>query len=115
LEVNGYKVSLTGINSVKASTTSGYDVIVVRGPIYAVNASRSVKSYLNALKSSKGTKIAVFASGQDPEIAKNKSLLMKEAAPLPEGSQLKMISVTKFISGESINRTSAVFVDTLLK
>jgi flavodoxin len=115
LQAKGYKVDLAGINSAEASTTSGYDVIIVGGPIYAGNASSSVKSYLNALKPSEDTKIGVFATGQDPDTAKDKSLLLKEAAPLPEGSQLKIIAVTKFISGDNVNKTAATFVDALLK
>jgi len=83
-------VNLAGINSAKYLNNSGYDIIVVGGPIYARNASKSVKTYLNTLEPSEGTKIAVFATVQDPDTAKNKSLLMKKAAPLPKGSQLKI-------------------------
>ena len=33
LQSNGYKVNLAGIRSTEAATTSGYDVIVISGPI----------------------------------------------------------------------------------
>lgn len=115
LQAKGYKVDLAGIRSTEATTTSGYDVIIVGGPIYAGNASSSVKSYLNTLKSSESAKIAVFATGQDKDIMNNMEMLKKEVVPLSEGSQLKIIAVTKFVSGEDTNKTASGFVDAILK
>lgn len=115
LQAKGYKVDLAGIRSTEAATTSGYDIIVVGGPVYAGNASSSVKSYLNTLNPSESAKIAVFATGQDKDIMNNMEMLKNEVAPLPEGSQLKIIAVTKFISGEDIDKTVSGFVDAILK
>jgi len=50
LQAKGYRVELAGISSSKADNTSDYSVIVVGGPIYAGNASSSVKEYLKNLK-----------------------------------------------------------------
>lgn len=115
LQAKGYKVDLAGIKSTAATNTSRYSIIVIGGPIYAGNASSAVKSYLNSLKPSENTKIAVFASGQDKDILNNQEILKKEVVPLPEGSQLKIIAVTKFISGNETNETAARFVNDLLK
>ncbi|MGB9937311.1 MAG: flavodoxin family protein [Methanobacterium sp.] len=114
LQSKGYKVDLAGISSLKAKNTSGYDVIIVGGPIYAGNASASVKSYLSALKPDEGAKIAVFATGQDADILNNNEALLKEVAPLPQNSTLKIVTVTKVIDTNSANQNATDFVNALL-
>jgi flavodoxin len=113
LQAKGYAVDLAGISSTVAKNTSGYDVIVVGGPIYAGNASASVKSYLIGLKPDNNTKIGVFATGSDADILKNQTLLIKEVAP--EGSNLKIVAVTKVINVNEANQKAVEFVNTLLK
>jgi len=115
LQAKGYRVDLAGISSSKAKNTSGYDIIIVGGPIYAGNASASVKSYLNTLKVDNNTKIGVFATGQDPDIINNKDALLKEVAPLPENSTLKITAVTKVIDTNEANQKATEFVNALLK
>ncbi len=110
LQNKGYHVDLLGINNAKAKNTSKYDLIVAGGPIYAGKASNSVQSYLNNIKPSNGTKIAVFATGQDKDIMKNSKLLKSEVAPLNNNTSLKIDAVGKFISGENNNQSILVFV-----
>lgn len=88
-------MELAGIKSSKAADTSGYDVIVVGGPIYAGKASISVQDYLKTLNPAAGTKIGVFATSQDPDTAHDNALLLKEAAPLPGNSTLQIKAVVK--------------------
>ena len=111
LQNKGYKVDLVGINNPKAKNTSNYDLIVVGGPIYAGKASSSVQSYLNNLKPTNGTKIAVFATGSDKDVMKNSKLLKSEVAPLNNNTSLKIDAVGKFISGENNNQSIVVFVE----
>ncbi|HML04515.1 MAG TPA: flavodoxin domain-containing protein [Methanobacterium sp.] len=115
LQLKGYSVDLAGINSAIAKNTSGYNIIVVGGPIYAGNASASVQSYLKALKPDNNAKIGVFATGQDADILKNQTLLLKEVAPLPNGSNLKIVSVTKVINLNETNQKATDFVNALIK
>lgn len=115
LQTKGYTVDLAGINSETVKNTSEYGIIVVGGPIYAGNASKSVQSYLITLKPPENAKVAVFATGQDADILNNPEMLKKEVAPLPEGSSLKINAVTKFINGEDINKKCADFVNSILK
>lgn len=115
LQVKGYAVDLAGINSVTAKNTSNYNIIVIGGPIYAGNASRSVQSYLDTIKPSKTTKIAVFAVGQDRDVLNNSEMLKKQVAPLPDNSTLKIIAVTKFIQGDDIYKDTMAFVNNLLE
>lgn len=113
LKEKGYTVDLVGISNENAKNTSQYNIIVVGGPIYAGNAIKSVQSYLSNLKPPENAKVAVFATGQDADILNNKDLLLKEVAPLPQNSTLKITSVTKFIN--ETNEKSASFVNSILK
>jgi flavodoxin len=113
LQAKGYAVDLAGINSAAAKNTSGYNIIVVGGPIYAGNASASVQSYLKNLKPDSNTKIGVFATGQDPDVANNQTLLIKEVASLPDGSNLKIISITKVVNLNETNQKATEFVSAL--
>lgn len=115
LQEKGYTVNFVGISNAEAKNTSGYNIIVVGGPIYAGNASASVKSYLKDLKPDSNSKIVVFATGQDADIIKNQTLLIKEVAPLPENSTLKITTVTKVINVNEANQKASDFVNALLK
>ncbi|MGZ7210560.1 MAG: flavodoxin family protein [Methanobacterium sp.] len=115
LQAKGYAVDLAGISSTTAKNTSGYNVIVVGGPVYAGNASTSIKSYLNTLKVDNDAKIGVFATGSDADVLKNRDLLFKEVAPLPQNDTLKIVTVTKVINANETNQKAAEFVNALLK
>ncbi len=114
LQAKGYTVDLAGIRSSKAANISGYNVIVVGGPIYAGNASTSVQAYLKTLNPAQGTKVGVFATGQNPDTANDTVLLMKEAAPIPDNSTLQINAVVK-VYGTDDNQKLANFVNTLLQ
>lgn len=115
LQGKGYTVNLVGINSAEAKNTSDYNIIIVGGPIYAAKASKSVESYLSTLKTDNDAKIAAFATGQDADVLNNNDLLIKEVAPLPTGSTLKITAVTKIVDMNSVNQQCAIFVDSILK
>jgi menaquinone-dependent protoporphyrinogen IX oxidase len=120
LQAKGYTVDLAGISSSKAANTSGYNIIVVGGPIYGGNASISVQAYLKTLNPAPGARVGVFATGQDPDTANDIVLLRKEAAPLPGNSTLQINAVVKVVTGTDNNGTDnnqklANFVNTLLQ
>ncbi|PKL66273.1 MAG: hypothetical protein CVV28_11790 [Methanobacteriales archaeon HGW-Methanobacteriales-1] len=114
LQNKGYNVDLVGINNAKAKNTSIYELIIVGGPIYAGKASSSVQAYLNNLKPSKGTKIAVFATGSDKDVMKNSKLLRSEVAPLNNSNSFKIDAVGKFVSGENNNHGIVAFVGSFI-
>ncbi len=115
LKSKGYRVELAGISSSKADNTSDYSVVVVGGPIYDGNASSSVKEYLENLKISQNTSLGVFASGIDPDSAKNNATLLKEAAPLPLNSDIQIKAVMKVINGNIDTNAINNFVNTLIE
>lgn len=113
LQAKGYKVELAGIKSVNAGNTSGYDIIVIGGPIYGGESGAAVKAYLKALKPSQGTKIGVFATG-DPHTT-DEVQIKKQVVPIPENSALQINAVMNVALDEDKNKKCAVFVDNLLK
>ena len=116
LQSKGYTVKLAGIRSDVALNTSDYEYIVVGGPIYAGSASNSVKDYLKTLQDTSKTTIGVFASGNDPDTAKNNATLLKEAAPLPGNSSLQIKAVIKVVTSEGIDDQDInAFINQLLK
>jgi flavodoxin len=115
LQAKGYTVDLVGIRNSKAANTSGHNVIVVGGPIYAGNASYSVQEYLKTLNPAPGTKVGVFATGQNPDTANDTALLLQEAAPLPGNSTLQINAVVKIVSETDENQKLANFVNALLQ
>jgi flavodoxin len=115
LQTKGYTVELAGIRSAAAANTIGYKVIVVGGPIYAGNASSSVKEYLKTLNPALGTEIGVFSTGQDPDTAKDPALLQNEAAPLPVNSTLQIKAVMKIVSQENYKQKITDFVNLLVQ
>lgn len=110
LQAKGYKVNLAGIRSTEAATTSGYDVIVISGPIYAGNLSSAAQSYLNTLKPSENTKIGIFTTG-----GVNNTAVVQKEITLPSGGTIKIDDVMKLVNGEDVNQKAAAFVDALLK
>lgn len=111
LQTKGYKVDLVGIRYSKATNTSNYNVIIVGGPIYAGKAASSVQEYLKNLNPAPGTKVGVFATGQDPDTANDYALLLKEAAPLPENSTITINAAVKIVKND--NDKIIAFVNTM--
>lgn len=115
LQAKGYTVELAGIRSESAIKTSDYGIIIVGGPIYAGNASSSVKEYFKTLNPPQGTKVGVFSTGDDPDTAKDHNLLLKEAAPLPANCTLQIKAGVKIISLETDREKITDFVNQLLQ
>lgn len=111
LQSKGYKVDLVGIKNSKATTTSNYSIVIVGGPVYAGKVSSSVQDYLKTVDIAKGTKLGVFVTGQDPDTANDYTLLLKEAAPLPDNSSIMVKAAVKSVNGN--NDKIIAFVNTL--
>lgn len=111
LQAKGYTVDLVGIKNSKATNTSNYNVIVVGGPVYAGKVAISVQEYLKNLNPSPGTKVGVFVTGQDPDTANDYTLLLKEAAPLPENSNITIKAAVKVVKTD--NDKIIAFVNTM--
>lgn len=102
LQDKGYEVCLAGISSPAAKNVSGYDVIVVGGPVYGGVVSSSVQSYLKALAPPESAKIGAFASGNNVS-----------EEPFPAGVSLKTSAIIS--SYEDVDGQCAAFTDKLLE
>ncbi|CAJ37078.1 flavodoxin domain-containing protein [Methanocella arvoryzae] len=83
LQSKGYKVELAGVSSTAASSASGYDVVVVGGPIYFGKASNSIEAYLKGLELQENTKLGVFGTtGSNDFVASDLTSLESQVASL---------------------------------
>ncbi len=113
LQSKGYKVDLAGIKSKTAEKTSEYNIIVVGGPIYGGNSGSAVKSYLETLKTTSGTKIGVFATG-DPHTT-DEVEIKNHIAPVNGNNTLQINAVMTVAMNDDKTRKCADFVDKLLR
>ena len=114
LQSEGYTVVLAGVKSSTAANVTGYEVVVVGGPIYGGQASNTVRGYLSDLDSAAGTKVGVFGFGSVRIDDSDLVSVMNEVAPLPSSSSLSIDAVAKIVSGNSMDKQCADFVTELL-
>jgi flavodoxin len=114
LKADGYTVTLAGIKSGAASNVSGYDVIVVGGPVYVGNASGSIKSYLQNLHPPADAKVGVFGYGS---VVVDNSDLSAVLGNVAAGSAdtLKIDAALKIAAEEDKSKMCADFVNDLLQ
>lgn len=113
LQAKGYTVDLCGIRSGEAWRTSGYDVIVVGGPVYVGNASGSIRSYLNTLKADEGTKLGVFGTGSVDLGSDDLAVVRKDVAPADAALDIK--AAVKLLQNDDADKKCSEFVDALLR
>ncbi len=107
-------VTLGGIKSQAAANTTGYDVIVIGGPIYAGTPTASVKDALSNLKHDSDTVVGVFGSGQGAKMPDENS--MRNAIPaLQPGGALSKAVVVKITDSEDLNAQVQDFVTQLIR
>jgi hypothetical protein len=105
LLVLGYEVEFAGISSDAAANLSGYDVIVVGGPIYGGKVSSSVQSYLKALNPPVNTTVGAFATGS----------IFKDMVTQPFPDSVTPKAAVLLFRGDDADLECAGFVDALLK
>ena len=109
LQSKGYTVNLTGVRSATAMSVSGYDVIVVDGPVYGDKLGSSVQTYLQNLNASQKAKIGVFATGTVAPKSNDPAYMIKFVTNLPENSPVKVKAAGKLVTdmnGNAVNKTS---------
>jgi flavorubredoxin len=114
LQTSGYDVTLAGVKSSAATDLTGYDVIVIGGPIYAGKPSSSVQSYLNSLTPPAQTKVGVFGYGSASVDNTNSTAVLQDVAPLPNNSSVTFNAAKKVLSSGNIDNACAEFVSELL-
>jgi flavodoxin len=108
-------VTLAGIKSSAAAKTTGYDIIVIGGPIYAGAPTVSVKDALSSLKHDADARVGVYGIGQGAS-APEDIAGMKAAVPaLQNGGALSNTVVVKIGESENLTQRAEDFVKELLK
>jgi flavodoxin len=117
LRTKGYSVELAGIRSGTAANASGYDVIIVGGPIYFGKVSSSVDAYLKTLKLQKDVKLGVFGTTGSKEFNNNDiASFGQQVTSLPGNSPLNKKAVTKTIRmGDAGNTDCSDLVSAVLQ
>lgn len=116
LQSKGYTVNLAGIKSAAAANISGYDVVIVGGPMYFGRVSNSVDAFLTALKPQKDVALGVFATTGAPQFNDGDiaSFGKQVASDLGNGT-LNQTAATKTIrSGDAGNIDCSEFVSAVL-
>jgi len=113
LQDKGYNVVLAGIKSSAAEDISGYNVIVVGGPIYADSPTKTVQEYLANLSPTENQKIGVFGYGTLSSDNSDYSAVLKEVTKLPEDNSLTVNAVVKVASGADVDAQCQDFVNRL--
>jgi hypothetical protein len=114
LQTAGYNVVLAGVKSSTAANTTGYDVIVVGGPIYAGKPASSIQSYLNTLSPPANALVGAFGYGSIAIDNSNQTTVQQDVAPLPTGSTVCFNTVEK-ITSANIDSECQEFVINLLR
>jgi len=113
LQEKGYTVTLAGIKSSAAGTTTGYNIIVVGGPVYAGALTGSTKDGLANLVFDQGAKIGVYGSGQGATSPQDIAQI-KQSIPTRSDANLQNAIVVKIGSGEDLNARAQDFVNQLI-
>jgi flavodoxin len=114
LKADGYTVTLAGVKSAVAADVSGYDVIVVGGPIYFGNASSSIKAYLQGLHPSADAKVGVFGDGGSAVDNDDMIAVIDDVASVSAGT-FTINAALKLAMADDKNKRCADFVTELLQ
>jgi flavodoxin len=113
LQETGYTVTLSGVKSSAAGTTTGYNIIVVGGSVYADALTGSTKNALANLLLNQGTKIGVYGSGQGATSTEDIAQI-RQSIPTRSDVNLQNAIVVKIGRGEDLNARAQDFVNQLI-
>jgi flavodoxin len=114
LQDSGYNVVLAGVKSSAAQNLTGYDIVVVGGPIYAGEPTASVKDALSNLKHDADAKFGVFGSGQGATTPEDVAAIRAAVPALQNGGALSHAIVVKIGQGEDLTQRAQDFVNDLI-
>jgi hypothetical protein len=108
-------VTLAGIKSATATNTTGYDIIVIGGPVYAGVPTASVKDALKDLKHDSDARVGVYGSGSGATTPEDVAAIIGGVPALQSGGALSNAIVVKIGSGEDLNARVQDFVNQLIR
>lgn len=107
-------VTLAGIKSPAAANTSGYDIVVIGGPIYAGSPTASVKDALSNLKLDSDARVGVFGSGQGSTTPDDVAQIINAVPALQSNGALSSAVVVKIGQSENLTARAQEFVNQLI-
>jgi len=113
LQAKGYTATIAGIKSSNVLNTTGYNVIVIGGPVYAGQPTSSLQSYLSDINPPKEAKIGVFTTGSVIANSDDTAFVKKEIA-MNNTNIYQIDEIMKFVNGNNINQKAEQFVNGLL-
>ena len=113
LQAKGYTATIAGIKSSNVLNTTGYNVIVIGGPVYAGQPASSLQSYLSDINPPKEAKVGVFTTGSVIANSNNTAFVKKEIA-MNNTNIYQIDEIMKFVNGNNINQKAEQFVNGLL-
>jgi flavodoxin len=108
-------VTLAGIKSHAAANTTGYDIIVIGGPIYAGAPTASVKDALSNLKHNEDARVGVYGSGQGTSVPEDITAIRAAIPALQSDGALSKALVVKIGESEDLTQRAQDFVNDLIK
>jgi flavodoxin len=115
LQTAGYNVVLAGVKSKTAANNTGYDILVIGGPISAGKPASSIQAYLNSLNPPATAKVGAFGYGSVKVDDTNSTVVMQDVAPLPSNIPETLNAAIKVASGDKVDAKCQDFVTNLLK
>jgi len=115
LQAQGCTVNFAGIKSGTAANTTGYNIVVAGGPIYAGAPTGSVKDFLTNLNPAGTSKVGVFGSGQGATSPEDVAAIRNAVPALQDGGALANAVVVKIGQSEDLDARAADFVSQLLQ
>jgi flavorubredoxin len=115
LQAKNYTVTVAGVKSSAATTTTGYNIIVIGGPVYAGGLASSAKGAVESLvlKHDRGAKIGVFGSGSGATSPEDIAQI-RQSIPERSDETLQNTIVVKIGSSEDLNTRAQDFVNQLV-
>jgi hypothetical protein len=106
----GYTVELAGVKSSTAASATGYDVVIVGGPVYMGKLSSSTGDYLGRLSMKTGAKLGVFGTtGTDKFMEIDYNMVSEQVSSLSAGGNV----VIKLILTNEIDADCSALVSSI--
>jgi menaquinone-dependent protoporphyrinogen IX oxidase len=114
LQTAGYNVVLAGVKSQTVANLTGYDVVVVGGPIYGGKPASSIQTYLSSFSPASNVRVGVFGYGSIQIDNSNQTAVQQDVAPLSADSTVHINTAVKVVSGGNVDGDCQDFVNRLL-
>ena len=117
LKSKGYNINLAGVKSKTASSTLGYKIVIVGGPMYMGKATKSIENYLKGLNLEKDVKLGIFTTtGSDQFNDDDFQSLKKQIKMLMDNTTPNNVTIKLIRSGnESSKDTEDLISDIDIK